>query len=368
MNEHFIIDAHEDLSYESLYGKFDYTRSVADNRRFNQGPEKFQSIIGWPELQNGQIGLVFGTIFNCPPDAPEATSVPGETYYRNGEEFHRCVTRHFRFYHELAERHPDQFRLVKTKADYQEVIQPWLEHQAHFPEITHPVGIAFLLEGAEGLRSFEDLDTYYAQGLRMIGPVWGGGRWCAGTRSHIKDELTAEGRELLRHMEAKGFGLDISHMKNHSAMDAMQTYSGTIFASHVNCDALVQGLPVERHFKDETIRELAAHDGAMGVIPYNSFLDAAWWQRTELPRNTVTLDTLANHIDHICQLTGSSRHAAIGTDADGGFGYPQIPEEMNDIHDIQKLAAVLEKRGFTAQDIRNVFHENWQRILERNLP
>ncbi len=65
-------------------------------------------------------------------------------------------------------------------------------------------------------------------------------------------------------------------------------------------------------------------------------------------RNKVTLDTLANHIDHICQLTGSSTHAAIGTDADGGFGYPLIPKEMNDIHDIQKLAGVLERRGYSA--------------------
>ena len=104
----------------------------------------------------------------------------------------------------------------------------------------------------------------------------------------------------------------------------------------------------------------------MGVIPYNTFLNVDW-KRLKLPREAVTLNDLANHIDRICQIAGDSRHAAIGSDADGGFGYPDIPLEMNDMSDLPKLADVLADRGFSEADIENVFHANWQRILERTL-
>ena len=40
---------------------------------------------------------------------------------------------------------------------------------------------------------------------------------------------------------------------------------------------------------------------------------------------------------------------------------------MNDISDLQLLDEVLQKRGFRSEDVANVFHGNWQRILERAL-
>ena len=157
-------------------------------------------------------------------------------------------------------------------------------------------------------------------------------------------------------------------MKNHSAMDALDYYDGAAAASHVNCNALLgEDFPIERHFNDETIKMLIEHDGVMGVVLYNFFLSPKWIKGADIPRNIVTLDTVADHIDHICQLAGHSRTAAIGTDFDGGFGYPAIPYEMNDISDLQKFAGVLERRGYHEDDIANIFHGNWQRILERAL-
>ena len=361
MKQLFIIDTHEDLAYESLYGKFDYTRSVSDNRKYYQGPEKFQCTIGWPEYQKGRIAIVFGTIFMYPPSDPYTTQKNRETRYETPEDFHAAVCTQLDFYDRWQEDHPDMFRRIFNRADYDAVIKSWSEQ----PDQEHPVGLFGLLEGCEGLRSFDDLSYYYERGIRMIGPVWAGGRWCAGTKSmEMKDALTDEGKTLLRKMSDLGFVLDVSHMKNHSAMDSLNYYDGIAAASHVNCNALLPGLPYERHFNDETIKMLIEHDGVMGVIPFNAFLSTKWSDAKTTPRNLVTLDTVADHIDHICQLAGHSRTAAIGSDFDGGFGYPEIPYEMNDISDLQKLSVVLEKRGYTEQDIENIFHKNWQRILE----
>ena len=57
MKKPFIIDAHEDLAYESLRWGFDYAASVAYNRKKINGPD-YQSTIGWPELQKGRVGII----------------------------------------------------------------------------------------------------------------------------------------------------------------------------------------------------------------------------------------------------------------------------------------------------------------------
>lgn len=366
MTKTFIIDAHEDLAYETLYGKFDYTRSVIDSRKHYKGPEDFQTTIGWPEMQEAGVGIVFGTIFMSPPGDNITTQINGETTYLTPDDFHKTVCTQLDLYDRLQEKHPDMFRRIFSRPDYDAILEPLNAD----PENEHPVGLIGLLEGAEGLRSFDDLGYYYDRGVRLVGPVWAGGRWCAGTKSRepeMKDALTAEGKTLLRKMSDVGMVLDISHMKNHSAMDALDYYDGIVAASHANCNALLEGIAFERHLNDETIRLLIEHDGVMGVIPFNQFLAPGWKYKDEGSRREVTLNTLADHIDHICQLAGDSLHAAIGTDFDGGFGYPEIPYEMNDISDLPKLAGVLENRGFSGKDIENIFHGNWQRILERVL-
>ena len=364
MAKRLLIDAHEDLAYESLYGGFDYTRSVEENRHGYKGPEKFQSMIGRPELVKAGAAVIFGTVFLSPPGHGKGNYKNRVTTYVTSEDFHVAVLAQLDYYDRLCGEHPDQFFRIFDKNGLDTVLESWQSD----PENAHPTGLIGLLEGAEGLRSFEDLDVYYSRGVRLIGPVWQGGRWCAGTFSRdFPDALTAEGKTLLQAMSARNFVLDISHMKNRSAMDALEYYDGIAAASHANCNALLEGMKTERHLNDETIRMLIEHDGVMGVIPYNSFLYSEWKDGAGMPRDLVTLDTLAEHVDHICQLAGHSRAAAIGTDADGGFGYPDIPLEMNDISDIQKLGDRLRKRGFTDEDVDNVFYKNWLRLLERAL-
>ena len=357
-----IIDAHEDLAYESLYGGFDYTRSAVYNRKHYSGPEKFGTTIGWEELQKAGVGIIFGTVFLAPHESGKSGQINRVTTYETSEDFHAAVWTQLDHYDRLQSEAPDKFVRILSRADYDRVCRDWAESS------DHPTGLIGLLEGCEGLRSFDDLDLYYQRGVRLVGPVWAGGRWCAGTKSRdMKDALTDDGKTLLKKMSDTGMVLDISHMKNRSAMDALDYYDGITAASHANCSALMKDFPFERHLNDETIRLLIEHDGVMGVIPYNFFLDPGWEYTGEDSRKAVTLDTLADHIDHICQLAGDSLHAAIGSDFDGGFGYPEIPYEMNDISDLPKLAEVLKRRGFIQNDVDNVFCRNWQRILERAL-
>ena len=42
--------------------------------------------------------------------------------------------------------------------------------------------------------------------------------------------------------------------------------------------------------------------------------------RRTFAREEVTLEDVADHMDHVCQLAGNSLHAALGTDLGGGVG------------------------------------------------
>ena len=70
-------------------------------------------------------------------------------------------------------------------------------------------------------------------------------------------------------------------------------------------------------------------------------------------------------IDYICQLAGNCRHAAIGTDLDGGYGREQSPSDLDTIADLQKLVGLLEKRSYNHDDIVAIMHGNWLRLLNQ---
>ena len=60
--------------------------------------------------------------------------------------------------------------------------------------------------------------------------------------------------------------------------------------------------------------------------------------------------------------------SGIGSDLDGGFGTEQTPRDLDTIADLQKLAPLLRRRGYTAADIAAIFHGNWLRFFTEALP
>ncbi len=362
----FIIDAHEDLAYNVLSFNRDYLKSAAETRALEAGTTvpglTGNTVLGWPEYQRGQVAVIFSTLFIAPRS--HAGGPWENQVFDNPAGAHRLYQRQVEYYHRLTEENPEQFRLIRSLADLQAVLQPWQAQPANPPEITHPVGLVLLMEGGEGLESPRELEEWWEKGLRIFGPVWAGTRWCGGM--HEKGGFTPEGRELLEVLAGLGYTLDLAHMTEQSALEALDRYEGSIVASHANARSLLHGAHGERHLTDATIRRLIERDGVMGVLPFNRFLVPEWKESD--PREWVTLDHLIAHIDHICQIAGDARHAALGTDFDGGFGWPAVPLEIDTIADMQKLENLLLQRGYRQDEVQLIFNGNWQRVLERGLP
>ena len=87
------------------------------------------------------------------------------------------------------------------------------------------------------------------------------------------------------------------------------------------------------------------------------------WDKQAQDNTGINLGTVADHMDHVCQIAGSAHHAAIGTDLDGGYGKEQSPADLESIADLQKIPAILEKRGYSGDDIAAMMHGNWIRLL-----
>lgn len=377
-----IIDSHEDIAYNMLNFGRDYSVPMIETRRREQGTEIIlqngDTLLGRDVYVRGRVALVIGTLFALP--AAHAQGTWERLTYRTPNEAHSLCLRQIDAYHRLAGEHPDQFRLISTARDLKETLAAWqdFDRQTTQPadktteeiydtrrdeppaeEHAPPVGIVLSMEGADGILEPEEVEFWWEQGVRLIGTAWMGTSYSGGTNQ--PGPLTSLGFALLEEMSAFGFGLDLSHMDEEAALQALERYPGTILASHSNAKALLKGSESNRHLTDRIIEGLIERDGVMGIVPTNSFLKQGWRQADG--KDAVSLELVVAQIDYVCQMAGSARNVGLGTDFDGGFGWQAVPAEVDSIADLQKIPPLLRARGYTEDDIALILAGNTARLL-----
>jgi membrane dipeptidase len=359
-----IVDAHADIAYNMLkYGR-DYTRSAAETRQIEAGSdvvaENENCTIGWADYQRGQVAVIFSTLYAMPSrwnkNSPNAKQV-----YKDFDEAHKLYREQLMTYHRMTDTIPDKFRLIANRRDLETILDGW---NSPSPKGS-PVGMVVLMEGAEGIRTLDELDEWYELGVRLIGPAWVGTRYTGGWKE--PGPLTSDGRKLLGAMAEHNFILDLSHMDEQASLEALDIYRGPIVASHGNCVSLLPNANTNRHFSDRILEGVIKRDGVIGVTLYNSYLKSGW-VTGKSRREEVPMDVVTAHIDHICQIAGDSLHAGIGSDLDGGFGLESVPLEMDTVADLQKLIPLLQARGYSEADTANIVGGNWIARLKRDLP
>ncbi|MBN2044789.1 MAG: membrane dipeptidase [Anaerolineales bacterium] len=369
-----IVDAHQDLAWNMLTFGRDYTRSAAETRALERGTDaprlNGDTLLGWEDYQQGRVALVFATLFNAP-----MRKQAGEwdtQCYLNAEQAYGLHQQQLDAYHRLVGEHPDKFRLIRTQTDLSAHLAEW-DSQSASPEMDSedpeaqtglPVGLVILMENAEGIRHVDELTEWWSGGVRMIGPAWAGTRFCGGTAE--PGPLTNEGYALLEAMSDLGFVLDISHMDAYAAMQALDSFEGTVIASHANPLALMHREESNRFLPDELIAAVFERGGVIGAVPYNRFLDSNWVKG--MRRELVSLVKAAAVIDYYCQMAGDARHVGLGSDFDGGFGWQHIPHELNTIADLHLLAPLLAQKGYRDDDLDAIFGKNWLTMLQSALP
>jgi len=346
-----IVDAHLDLAETAtLFGR-DMTLEIAEIRAREQRTAN-QATVSLPELERGGIAVVIATVtpgFLVEDVGPDFH--PQSALYRTPREAEAQALSQINLYEQWARQ--DRIRLIKSRTDLDHHLQLW--HEDSKP------GLVLLMEGADPIVEVRDLRDWWRRGLRMIGLTFGNTQYGAGVgggSSAIRqDGLTSVGVQLLEAMAELGFIWDVTHLTEAGMWQGLALNTGPVCATHANAQALI---PTNRHLSDGIIREIAARNGAIGIVLYNGFLDPRWIADASIQVSLA--DQVKKHAQYIANLT-DWKHVGIGSDLDGGFGLEESPLEIDTVADIGKFRDVL---PVEARD--GVLSGNWLEFLRRSLP
>lgn len=353
----FIIDAHLDLAMNAIEWNRDLRKPVFEIRERETGmtdkPDRGKGTVALPELRAGRIGLVVAT--QIARYVGPGSKLPGWNAPEIAWGITQAQLAWYRAMEDLGE-----MTQITDKGQLEKHLALWLD--ATTADERKPIGYILSLEGADSLVDLSYLQKAYGYGLRACGPAhYGPGRYAPGTG--MGEGLTPLGKELLKEMDCLGMILDATHLTDQGFKEAMELYQGPVWASHHNCRALVNH---QRQLTDQQINILLEREAVIGGALDTWMLTDDWVRGRDDPEERgVNLEKVIDHYDHICQLAGNSLHIAIGTDLDGAFGKEQSPYDLETVADLQNLRALLEKRGYSAKDIDNIFYKNWLKFLQK---
>jgi membrane dipeptidase len=346
-----VIDGHLDLAMNALLWNRDLCLSAYETRVQETGmTEKGRAAgtVGFPELRAGQVAVSLATVIaRVKPEGGASLD------YRSHAIAYAQAQGQLAYYREMARQ--GELRLLRDRPALDAHMADWRAH----PD-TAPFGIILCMEGADPIVEPAQVHAWWDDGLRVLSLAhYGPSKYAFGTAS--EGPLTAAGRDLLDEMAQKKMVLDVTHLCDESFWGALERFPGPLLASHSNCRALVPG---DRQLSDDMIRALIARDAVIGAAMDAWMLYPGWVRGETLP-DVLSLDAFVDQIDHVCQIAGNARHAAIGTDLDGGYGTEQVPRDLDTIADLQKIPDLLRARGYLEADIAAICHDNWLRLFRR---
>jgi membrane dipeptidase len=354
-----IVDSHLDLGFSALQINRDLTLPAASVRvqdtvdtQQNYG----SCTVTLPELRSGRVGIVCGTVMSRldPDDRGTRTGM----YHQ--QQCHGVGRGHLAYYQALER--AGHIRILHECSELDELATLWQRAEVSADGLMGPpIGLVLSMESADPILDPDQVPEWHSLGLRMVSlSHYGTSTYSHGTAT--EGGLLPPAEPLLKALRAAGILVDVTHLTDQAHWELMDIYDGPVCASHHNCRALTPG---QRQLTDDMIRSITERDGVIGTA-FDSWMLDPGWQRSLLAceqQSGATLETVVDHIDHIAQLTGTSRHCGIGTDLDGGFGTEQAPRDLNSIADLQNLLPLLTDRGFTDDDVTGILSGNWLRLL-----
>ncbi|OLP62302.1 peptidase [Xaviernesmea oryzae] len=214
------------------------------------------------------------------------------------------------------------------------------------------------MEGCEAIdEDLAALETFYAAGLRSLGPVWSrhnafahGVPFAYPMSPDTGPGLTEAGIRLVKACNALGILIDTAHMTEQSFWDVEKVSNQPLIASHSNVHALT---PVARNLTDRQMDAIRAGKGLVGLNYATTMLRADGQENADTP-----LADMVRHIDYLVERMGIDC-VALGSDFDGAT----IPSAIGDAAGNQALVHALAEAGYSTDELAKLCRENWLRVL-----
>ncbi|MCX6152386.1 MAG: dipeptidase [Ignavibacteriales bacterium] len=204
--------------------------------------------------------------------------------------------------------------------------------------------------------------------------------------------LSDFGKRVVDEMNKTGMIIDISHVSDKTFLDVIKLSKVPVIASH-SCARSICNSP--RNLSDSLLKKLADNGGVIQICILSDYVktfsgnlkrDSAFAvfrakypksdtltseiqlliakEKAELeklyPRILATVSDVVDHIDHIVNVAGID-HVGIGTDFDGGGEVTGC----FDVSEMKNITIELLKRGYSKNDIRKIWGENFMRVFRK---
>ncbi|MFX0204959.1 MAG: dipeptidase [Candidatus Hodarchaeota archaeon] len=177
-----------------------------------------------------------------------------------------------------------------------------------------------VLESASSIENEVDrIDILYGLGIRAMGLCYSESNMLGSGLKEIRDSgLSDFGYDAIMRMNKVKMLIDISHVSDQTALDAIEASKKPIMISHAGARAL---LPIRRLFPDEVLQALAERNGIIGIEAAPGYTAT---KDTPIP----TIDTYMEHLEYCINLMGID-HVGCGPDTLYGdhVGFYRLMEE-----------------------------------------
>ncbi|MDW7740611.1 MAG: dipeptidase [Bacillota bacterium] len=216
--------------------------------------------------------------------------------------------------------------------------------------------IAALLsvEGGEALEGeLAVLRMLFRLGIRSLGLTWNQKNQLATGigENNPRAGLTTFGNQVIREMNSLGMLIDLAHINLQGFFDVLKISTVPVVVSHANARSICDH---PRNLTDEQLRALRDIDGVIGMSCCPDFVDS----------DHATSDKLLDHFVHVADVAGVD-YLGFGADFDG---IQEVITGLEDVTGLPRLAKGLSKRGFSRDEIDNITHKNFIRVLQKVLP
>lgn len=339
-------DTHLDLACLALEG-----RDMRASDPSTSGGQNPPGSITFPSLAGGNVTDMLATIFIEPDGSPEAIAyAPGD-----GAQAVRSAW--------VAAHRQMELYEQWERDGFITLVRPSVRPGPVLTQggVARGIRTRILIEGADGIRSPEELPEWQSRGVASVSLAWAKQTRYAGGNG-CETGLTPLGRELVKEMDRLGVTHDVSHLSDASLRELLELTDRPVIASHSNCRSILDDGSLslsqrQRHLTDDTIREIGRRGGMVGSVLFGPFII-----RGAKRDRRASLAEWALHAERLAELLGSRSRVGLGSDADGGFSGLMLPDGIDRPADYVKLGETLRSRGWSDAEISGFAHGNWERF------
>src|SRR5690606_25138821 len=249
--------------------------------------------------------------------------------------------------------------------------------------------LAFVLHAQGGDfigQKLHRLEAFYRLGLRIILFAYNSSNSIAdGTLDRTESGLTRFGQLVVKECNRLGMLIDCTHIGRNATVQIIAESADPVVFTHSNPNAIA---PNPRNIDDDQIVACVERGGVIALAPFGPLVlkpgQTAW----------PTMDDFIDHVDHVVQLTGTTKSVAIGTDMSIGtyplhehdpWGEPDYTDvggayakyvcgdsrspmralaDFNTYAQINDLVDRFKTRGYTDDDVHAILGQNMLRVFD----